>query len=1416
MARLNSIYLYAVLTGFVLPLHPLFADGEAGFIRIFDGQTLAGWTADEDFWCVENGAIVGKIPAGQELDHNTWIVWDGGVLEDFELRVEFRLTGKPAANSGIQFRCQVDDVNHVSGYQADLDMGATWLGRIYDEHGRALLTERGTRVLIQEDGKRLVEKFADPAPYAVLFRDNQWNDYRIRACGKHMTVEINGTLFSELVDQQQGESDAAGRLAFQLHSGPETRIEFRNIRYRTLKPGEHTVHFRPAPEDTSQSQGVFPSGDDGRALNLGFEEGSLRDWSAVGAAFEGQPLKEDGISQRWPGQSSRKADDYFVAGYEIVRDAAVGELRSVPFTVTHPYASYLLGGGAARSTRCEVMLVDESNRVIHTASGANREQMERVLVDLRPHQGARIQLRLVDENPGPWGHLNFDDFRFHAQEPVSLSQRGPRRVRENPILSHLQANPVSTADTVASADKSAAETLVQMYLPPGFTAELIAAEPRVHQPIAFTIDESGRLWVVEGNSYPQKRPAGEGADRILIFADEDGDGQFETRKVFIEGLNLVSGLQVGYGGVWVGAAPELLYIPDRDRNDQPDAAPQVLLDGFGFQDTHETLNNFVWGPDGWLYGNQGVFNYARIGKPGTPEHQRVELRAGVWRYHPVRHEFEVFAHGGSNQWGLDFDQYGQLFMTHCRSYWGRGSTTHVIQGGHYWNQANRNYASFVSANAPAGYPHLRNYLLASSRYGHGEGGAGKPGSRAVYGGHSHVGTMIYLGDNWPADYRGRLFSHNLHGRQINQQINLRDGSGFNTVHAGQDVFYCDDPYYVAVDLQYGPDGAVYTTDWYDQRNCHNPNVELWDRSNGRIYRIAYAATYRPVRTNLARLSDAELVQLQLHQNDWFVRTARRLLHERAAGNRLTNPESTRGQLAEMAMRHPDATRRLRALWALHAMDGIDGQVGMRSLSDPNEYVRGWAIQLISEGRGVTASLRKQLVDMARHDPSPVVRLFLASAMQRVAPETGWQLAEALAQHAEDVDDRNLPRMVWYGVASLLPDDEDRTFQLARNTQLPMLAQNTYWYAAKRQGTGLDRVIQMIAAARGEAKRDLLEGAALALGGQRGLPMPASWAGSSAELYQSPDRRVRFLAENLGAAFGDESLYAAKRRMLADTAASLKERRHAFTILAGSFDRESLPLLLELLDDNAFRSAVIPQLARFDDPAIGQALVARFSSFSDADAAAALDALVSRESLAHVLLDAVAAGQIDKSSLTAYYVRQLVNLNSPALDERLARQWGKVARSSAEKQQQIAALEKAYAEAPLWAYSLPEGQKHFQQLCATCHDDKDETKNIGPKLQGSGTKGVRYFLENIVDPSAVIGSDFQMQLVETDDGRLISGIVEETTDSTITVRTQTESIVVPRDEIDSLTMTQLSLMPEGMLETLNARQQIELFLYLNSL
>jgi putative membrane-bound dehydrogenase-like protein len=1004
-----------------------------------------------------------------------------------------------------------------------------------------------------------------------------------------------------------------------------------------------------------------------------------------------------------------------------------------------------------------------------------------------------------------WTSFFFDCLLPHpvfAEEPLPQVER----LKTSPVLRHLKPNPLPSPPRTP-----AEQTVAQMYLPEGFRAELVVAEPDLHQPVAFAWDERGRIWVVEAYSYPTKRPAGQGLDKVVIFEDREGDGKFETRKVFAEGLNLVSGLEVGYGGVWVGAAPELLFIPDRDRDDTPDEAPQALLDGFGYQDTHECLNSFLWGPDGWLYGNQGVFNTAHIGKPGAPDSERVELRAGVWRYHPVRHQFEVFAHGGSNQWGLDYDEHGQLFMSHCRSYFGRGGITHVIQGGHYWNQANANYAPFIVAHPPSDFPGFLNYLLASARHDHGAGGAGEPGTDAIFGGHSHVGTMIYLGDNWPDEFRGHLFTHNLGGHQINHDITQREGSGFKIVHAERDVFFCTDPKYVAVDLQYGPDGAVYVIDWYDRQHCHNPNTEIWDRGNGRIYRMHWQATYRPRKVNLAELSDAELVGLHGHKNEWFARTARRLLHERALARRLDSKAA--GPLATMALTHKEPGQRLRALWTLHLIEESWADVAQKVLADSDEFVRAWAIRLLTDGQKFSRALLARLAKLAQSDPSPVVRLALASAVPRVPEDTAWELIEALAQHAEDRVDRNLPLLLWYALAQRMPKQLERAFSLAQRTELPQIADFTHWYAATLEGDGLNRAITALAKCEGDLLRRRLAGLWLAMEPRANVPMPAAWKQVAPRLYANADARVRQTAERLAAVFGDDSMFPRLRDTLASPSADTPTRQHAFAVLSRAQDRASMPVFLRLLDDAAFRSPTINLLGRFDAPEVAEALLSRFSQLSPQDRSAALNALTSRASFALPLLDAVAAGRLKREDLTSFHVRQLTALKHADVDTRVAATWGKLNQTPAEKQSQIARLEKVFNEAPLWAYDGGAGKQHFQKLCATCHVIRGEGTRVGPELTGAGKNGIRYFLENLIDPNAVIGADFQMTTLELKKGDVLSGLVVSETASALTVRTTTDQVVIPKADVAERSMSELSLMPEALLDSLSDREQIELLKFL---
>ena len=588
------------------------------------------------------------------------------------------------------------------------------------------------------------------------------------------------------------------------------------------------------------------------------------------------------------------------------------------------------------------------------------------------------------------------------------------------------------AQPAPAAPVPVAEAAGRMKLPEGFKATLFAGEPDVVQPIAFTIDDRGRLWVCEGMSYPKWQEEDtepqDRHDRILILEDADGDGRFDKRTVFADKLVNLSGIEVGFGGVYVCSTPNLLFFPDADANDKPDAAPKVLLDGFTYEVSHNVFNGLTWGPDGWLYGMHGILAASNVGPPelAAEDPRRVPIDCCVWRIHPVTNRFEVVAWGTTNPFGLDFDDHGQMFITNCviAHLW------HVVPGAHFERMYGRdlNEYSYGLMQSCADHLHWGGGNWTESR-----GGQGKHSEAG--GGHAHVGAMVYLGDNWPDEYRGGLFTHNLHGNRINHDRLLHAGSGYVAKH-GPDLLFANDPWFRGIDLQYGPDGGVYMSDWSDTDECHD--YEDIHRENGRIFKVTFGdVTKQDV--NVAKLPDAELVKLQSHKNEWFARKARRVLHERAAAGTLET--GTVAPLRKMMEGERDVPKKLRALWALYVTGGLDERQLGGLLDDPEPYVRGWAIRLELEDRAASPAMLGRFAELAASDPSPVVRLHLASGLQRLPLDQRWAVAERLAAHGEDADDPNLPLMIWYGVEPLVPADPARAVKLLEDAKIPVVREN---------------------------------------------------------------------------------------------------------------------------------------------------------------------------------------------------------------------------------------------------------------------------------------------------------------------------------------------------------------------------------------
>jgi len=942
----------------------------------------------------------------------------------------------------------------------------------------------------------------------------------------------------------------------------------------------------------------------------------------------------------------------------------------------------------------------------------------------------------------------------------------------------------------------------------GFQVQLAAGEPQVHQPIGFIIDARGRLWVAEAYTYPVRAPDGEGKDRIVILEDTDQNGTLDSRKVFIEGLNLVSGLEVGFGGVWVGAAPYLLFIPDRDRNDVPDGEPQVLLDGFGYQDTHETLNSFIWGPDGWLYGCHGVFTHSRVGRPGTPDDQRIPLNAGVWRYHPTRHQFEVFARGTSNPWGVDFNDHGQAFITACviPHLW------HVIQGARYHRQGGTHFNPYVfnDIKTIADHAHYAGNIADHAWWGHEP--QAPADTLAAGGGHAHCGAMIYLADNWPDEFRNRIFMNNIHGNRVNTDLLQRHGSGY-IGHHGEDLLLANDQWFRGIDLKYGPDGSVYLIDWYDQNACHRTNPEIWDRTNGRIYNLAYGQR-QPVAVDLNQLSDEELVQLQLHRNDWYVRMSRRLLQERAASGELSSKAPV--ALRNIFEQHADVTRQLRALWALHVTDALTTEDRLAILQEhPDEYVRAWVIQLELEDKQASPEFLNAMAQAASSDSSSLVRLYLAAAAIRLPLSARWPVVEALSQHAADAADHNLPLMEWYAIEPLVTADTSRALRLAGNSQIPLLTR----YILRRAAADNQALEQVVAALEKSQNADsrlmMLDEMLKAFEGRANIPMPEAWAAAYETLGQSQAVAVRERAAQVAVILGDTRVYPKLRNVLVDPDADIDKRKQALEILVRGRDPGAAKSFQAVLNEPQLRGPAIRALSRLDDPRTPDVILSMYSRLTDAEKRDAIATLISRPAYANRLLDAIENGSVPGTDLHAYNVRQMAQFNDEALARRIADVWGEVRETAADVQAEINRYRSMLNPQTLAQADLGNGRRIYDATCASCHKLFGEGGDVGPDITGSNRADLDYILENILAPSAVLGNEYRMTTILTIDGRVISGLVMKETDSAVTLRTFNDTVVVAKDDIDQRKLSELSVMPEGQLDHMADNEVRDLIAYLAS-
>ena len=961
----------------------------------------------------------------------------------------------------------------------------------------------------------------------------------------------------------------------------------------------------------------------------------------------------------------------------------------------------------------------------------------------------------------------------------------PSDAQEPGRVPHGQSRPPGPA-------LSPAEAIRAMTVPEGFQVELVASEPDLVNPVAMTFDERGRIWVTESLEYPRKSP-GPGRDRIKVLEDTDGDGKADKFTLFAEGLNIPSGIAVGYGGVWVANAPDILFLRDTDGDGKADAR-EVVATGFGRDDTHELPNSLTWGPDGWLYGLNGVFNKSRVASHG----KMIDFTCALFRINPRTREFELFCEGTSNPWGVAWDTEGSAFVSAC-----------VID--HLWH-------------------------LTETGYYHRQGGAYPPHTWKIESivGHRHqkaayCGLHYFDSDAYPPVYRDRLYMGNIHGNGINVDTLKRNGSTY-IGESAPDFLSANDAWFMPVVQKTGPDGCLYILDWYDRYHCYqdaNRDPQGIDRLKGRLYRVRYRDTPRVVGFDLARETDDQLIKRLHSPNVYFRDLAQRLLGER-------NEAASLEKLQALVL-DDEAPRkaRMHALWALVGARPLATDFQMRLLSHADPGLRAWGVRAVGNARRVDSDVRRKVVSLAR-DPSPDVALQVVIAAGKL--EGGGPLPVLLDVLAHRSDDPLIPKIVWQNLHPLL-DEQDASFVrlashadargsvhrsgilpraferlLARPDADPKTLADLFGLLIKGNDLGgTPATANALAMLAGRIQTGELAGTRLAgLREQFGPIVGKILAGG-------PEGPLYLDAALLAASWKDPAGLSAARESFQSTEHPERRRLQALQALIGAQDDAVLDAVSRTLGrpqahTAGFRGQVLAALGELDDPRVAEVVLAHYPDMEPELKPRAIELLTGRDAWGRALLRAVARKRVAADVLNLNQVRKLLASKDAELVRLVKDQWGTVREGRNPGREQV--IKQVRASLRQSPGDPTRGALVFKNLCAQCHKIYGEGQDVGPDITLNGRGSFDQLLSNLFDPSLVIGVAYQATTVATTDGRVLTGLLVEESPQRVILKTQGGKLeTIPRDELDEMKTSELSLMPEDLEKQLKPQELADLLTFL---
>jgi putative membrane-bound dehydrogenase-like protein len=996
--------------------------------------------------------------------------------------------------------------------------------------------------------------------------------------------------------------------------------------------------------------------------------------------------------------------------------------------------------------------------------------------------------------------LAFSAIVLLASSLVALAQQ-----RE--VIPHAQDKP-------PGPPLAPAEAIKKMKVPQGFTVELVASEPDIVNPVAMTFDERGRIWITESLEYPRSEP-GPGRDRVKVLEDTDGDGRADKFTVFADGLNIPSGIAVGHGGVWVANAPDILFMQDTDGDGKADRR-EVVVTGFGRADTHELPNSLTWGPDGWLYGLNGVFNPSRVEQDG----RRYDFTCALFRIHPRTRRFELFAEGTSNPWGVAWDTEGSAFLSACviDHLW------HLVESGYYHRQGGP-------------YPPFTWKMESIVEHKH---------QKAAY-----CGIHFFDSDAYPPQFRERLMMGNIHGNCINVDRLERRGATYFS-HGEDDFLTANDAWFMPVVQKTGPDGCLYVLDWYDRYHCYQDarrDPAGIDRLKGRLYRVRYKDTPRAPQFDLAKESDAQLIERLKSPNVLFRDLAQRVLTERLAA--VNGRREAAGDQGADAPRSPALARRIEqlvldgrvprkhrmhALWSLIGGGPLEGKFHAALLEHDDAGLRAWGVRAAGNAGQVDDAIRGRVERLAG-DRSPDVQLQVAIAARKISginPIPLW-----LDILSDCRDERIIPPVVWQNLHPTLEDRAGEFVALVTNGDAagpsgkpPALAAvlpRAFDRIVARKQFDAPLVAKLLVAMIDGPRADA-DAARRCIGSVAGRIHNRELSGKdlaaareslrpvlSRVLAVGPEGAVYIEAALLSNLLGDPAGRAAARAGFAAVTLPEQRRLLALDVLIALDDAETIDAVARALPDPKagsveFRGKMLAALGRSDSPRIANLVLAAFDRLEPELQPRAVELLTQRTVWAKPLLGAIGDKKIAATALNLNQVRRLLASKDEQLIKLVRAQWGIVREDrNPGREQVIEQVRSLVRKSPGDAHS---GVAVFKKVCAQCHKMYGEGADVGPDITSNGRGSFEQLLSNVLDPSLVIGAAYQATIVATTDGRILTGLVAEDSPQRIVLKTQGGKLeTIPRSAIDEMKLSALSMMPEDLEKQLTPKEIADLFAFL---